>query len=179
MSEKRYEHEVEVRQQLQDRQAQLRDLRTRYGKYGEAVAEVVIEEQSREGTLRKMVHRITGRYVPERSRQHRALIGFLDRHGTDVFLRQAGIDPSGSQARRSRSGPHAPNVPVRAKANGKTVRQVRLPNGQIITDRRSGHERRSGRDRRQLIEVIYKNNRFGRDRRNARERRRTPSVYVD
>ena len=42
MSEKSYEREVEVRQQLQDRQAQIRDLRARYGKYGSVVAEAVI-----------------------------------------------------------------------------------------------------------------------------------------
>jgi hypothetical protein len=170
---------VEVRQQLQDRQAQIRDLRARYGNYGEAVADVVIEEQSREGTLRKLVHRVTGRYVPERSRQHRALIGFLDRHGTDVFLRQAGLDPSGSQARRRSTVAQAIAGPARTKATGKNSRQVRLPNGQIIGDRRTGRERRTGADRRQTVQVIYKNNRFGRDRRNSRDRRRTPSVYVD
>ena len=56
---------------------------------------------------------------------------------------------------------------------------MRLPNDQIVEDRRSGLDRRGGEDRRYSLTAIRKNRRYDGERRRLPNRRQTPPQYVD
>lgn len=174
-------------QQIRLRQEMIEQLRSHYGEFGERVLQTVIQEGLHRGGLRQLVHRVCGRVVSDLQRQHETLREFIHRHGETEFLSRARRHhplrlmrtPKTEQPLPSELEPTAEPYMGAARAEGTSLRitragphrLVRLPQGQVIEDRRSGKERRSGLDRRQSVETVFKNRRFGGERRSGRDRR--------
>lgn len=172
-----------VRQQVADREAKLKALRMHYARFGERVMNAVFHAYEHEGGLRRLVHRVTGRVVIQENSQHEVLSQFINKHGDEVFLRQARGDEGRITGDSTLADPDtALTAAPKAAAPPPTrpgAKRVRLPDGRVIEDRRSGRERRRGRDRRSALDTVYKNKRYGGDRRRIPDRRRSPAPPAD
>jgi hypothetical protein len=180
-----------ISQRVQSREAKLNELRAHYAKHGDRVMSAILHTFNQEGDLRRLVHRVTGRVVSREARQHEVLAEFLIRHGENVFLRQAGFKGGAGNSENGQEESEEPLSPEdepvaeieerdepKIEENIEGRQRVKLPTGEIITDRRTGQERRSGSDRRDQLETVFKNKRFGGERRRGEERRLTPPDYL-
>jgi hypothetical protein len=171
-------------QKLKEREVQLREIKTTFSKHGLEIMELVERAYQRDGKLRRLVHKVTGRVLPDFRVQIDVLDGFLKRHGGEVFLRQAEaktVDAEAEAESKSSSNASTLSAPSPPSAPARTGirRLVRLPNGQIVEDRRSGVDRRGGEDRRNSLTAIRRNRRYGGERRRLPNRRQSPPQYVD
>jgi hypothetical protein len=181
-----------AQQRQKDREQQVRWLQSEFNKFGDQIMGLVLHSFNNDGNLRRLVHRVTGRVVPDAKMQSEVLQKFISRHGEGTFLRQAAIDPNASLTPNPdlltptpEDGTPSPERSANQRVNRReptplpgTGRLLHLPNGELIRDRRKEKERRTGQDRRNRLEAITKNKRFGGERR-RQSRRKTPPKYVE
>jgi len=157
--DRRLQREAEKRR-LASRQETIEEIHRLYARFGDRVVLVMVQALSENHGLRRLVSRLPIRNAAWKDDQlHDVVVRFINDHGVTRFLEH--VQP--------------PQPSAAAPANHRAPAEVAQSPSQedwVCEDRRSGQERRSGIDRRDRVDLIFKNQRFGRDRRSGIDRRR-------